>query len=502
MRVLLDTNILIYREDNHILPSDLLELHKILNDLNAIIITHPLSLEDIRKDKNETRRDVTLSKIQTYNMLDSYPSPKTDLEYLNNFKIEEGSNDSIDATILYSVYRNAVDFFITEDRRLLRKAKKLGLGDRVLLIIDALQSFGILVQKDEIIFPPALKRDYVYNLNLRDPIFNSLKEEYPGFSRWFEDISRKHRKCWVHYRKNQEIGAVLIYKIETESIPSIPPFPNRKRFKICTFKVTYVGNKIGELFLKLSVDCCIHNNIDEIYLTHFTREEDILVDLITEYGFEKAAEFQNGANKEDIFIKRLTFNKESLKSIPPIEISRRYYPNFYDGVSVNKFVVPIKPEYHNRLFTDFSERKPTKEETLGEFIVEGNAITKAYISHSPTKKIKVGDLLLFYCLSPCQIITSIGVVEAVYSNMQDSEQIFNLVAKRTVYPKNEIEEMEKPVLIILFRHHFHLKNYLSLKELKDKCILGGAPQSISKISHENYMRIKELGSIDGRYTIY
>jgi hypothetical protein len=41
-------------------------------------------------------------------MLDSYPSPKTDLEYLNNFKIEEGSNDSIDATILYSVYRNAV----------------------------------------------------------------------------------------------------------------------------------------------------------------------------------------------------------------------------------------------------------------------------------------------------------------------------------------------------------------------------------------------------------
>ena len=62
MRVLLDTNILIYREDNHILPSDLLELHKILNDLNAIIIIHPLSLEDIKKDKNEARREVTLSK--------------------------------------------------------------------------------------------------------------------------------------------------------------------------------------------------------------------------------------------------------------------------------------------------------------------------------------------------------------------------------------------------------------------------------------------------------
>ena len=76
-----------------------------------------------------------------------------------------------------------------------------------------------------------------------------------------------------------------------------------------------------------------------------------------------------------------------------------------------------------------------------------------------------------------------------------------LVAKRTVYSPEEVEEMKKPVLIILFRHHFHLKKPLTLKTLKDAGILLSAPQSIGKIAHENYMWIKEKGEIDGRFTI-
>lgn len=92
-------------------------------------------------------------------------------------------------------------------------------------------------------------------------------------------------------------------------------------------------------------------------------------------------------------------------------------------------------------------------------------------------------------------------MEAVYSGVNDSKQIMKLVAKRTVYSPEEVEEMKKPVLIILFRHHFHLKKPLTLKTLKDAGILLSAPQSIGKIAHENYMWIKEKGEIDGRFTI-
>jgi len=74
----------------------------------------------------------------------------------------------------------------------------------------------------------------------------------------------------VHYREDGSIGALLIYKTENEPIDSKPPLPKKKSLKLSTFIVTYVSHKIGELFIKLSIDFVVKNNISEIYLTHFT----------------------------------------------------------------------------------------------------------------------------------------------------------------------------------------------------------------------------------------
>ena len=80
-----------------------------------------------------------LSKIRTYPLLDRPPNPNTDLEYLNTVKSEVADNKAIDNAILYAVYKDAVDFLITEDRGIHKKALKLGIDDRVLLINDALR---------------------------------------------------------------------------------------------------------------------------------------------------------------------------------------------------------------------------------------------------------------------------------------------------------------------------------------------------------------------------
>jgi hypothetical protein len=76
------------------------------------------------------------------------------------------------------------------------------------------------------------------------------------------------------------------------------------------------------------------------------------------------------------------------------------------------------------------------------------------------------------------------------------------VRKRTVYSKEEIEEMakNKPVTVILFNHHFYLRTPVKLDVLIREGILKAAPQSIWKLEHEKYVRIKELGGIDERYT--
>ncbi len=497
MRVLLDPNILL--PDNDKATSfNLMELLRILKQLNAKIIIHQSSIEYLERLADRRQESTALSKIPDYVLLDIHPDPKNDRAYskaLGN-ATETGDMGNI---ILYSVYKDSVDFLITEDRNLHKKANILGIDDRVLLVDEALRVFLNYVPEYGVIAPLPLKNEPVRDLNLEDPIFDPLKREYPEFQDWFKKISNAGRRGWVYYRNDGSIGALLIQKVEDEPIDSVPPIPEKRRLKISTLKVTHVGYKIGELFIKLATDIALINNISEIYLTHFTQPDDRLIELISEYGFNKIGVNSKG---EEIFIKKLVIEKDEAKSYSPMEISKKFYPSFYDGKQVKKFVVPIRPGYHNRLFTDFTGRQTTLSEHAGEFIVEGNTIKKAYLSHSKIRRMEPGDLLLFYRSEDLQAITSIGVVEAVYTGIEEVEEIVKLVGKRTVFTRKEIEELtKKPVSIFLFRHHFHLDKRLTLDELTKAGILAAAPQSAMEVSTEDYIKIKMMGDIDERFTI-
>jgi len=448
MRILLDSKIYEITAD-HVLSNNLQDLLDVLKGVGAEVITGPLSLKDL------VRADFV------------------------------------------------IDFLVTEDRDLHKGASTKDLDNRVLLVEEALQIFNSYINKDTKIVPIPLKRELVRNLNYEDHIFDTLKEEYkPDFEGWFKKISKEGRKSWVYYRKDGTIGAILIYKLENEAIEdSKPPLPERKRLKVAMLKVTYIEHKIGELFIKMAVDVSVKNNIDEIYLTHFTKPNDPLVKLISEYGFNKIAVKNNG---EDIFAKRLIVEGDESKRLSPIEISKIFYPSFYDGVHVKKFVVPILPEYHNKLFTDFSRRQITLPEYADEFVVEGNTIKKAYLSHSNIKRMGRGDLILFYRSEDEQAITSLGVVEAVYTGVEDAGQILQLVGKRTVFSREEIDKWveRSPVSIFLFRHHFHLMRSVNLERLIDGQVIKAAPQSVMEISSEKYAQIKKMGGIDERYTVH
>lgn len=498
MRILIDTNILIYREDYHIIPENLQELMQILNKMGAKICLHPKSVEDISRDTNEERKEVILSKINAYDLLVSPPEPIKDKNFINAFGILSKPNDYVDSAMLYAVCKDAVDFLITEDQGVCNKAIKLNIKDRVLEIEEAIVIFKKFVCDERVSHPPAIKGENVYNLNINDPFFNSLKTDYVDFVDWFKKIKKEGRKCWVYYKTNGTIGALLIYKVEDEPIDSEPSFPKKKRLKICTFKVEHRGHKIGELFIKMSVECAIRNDLSEIYLTRFTKSVDDFVDLITEYGFQKRARNRRG---EDVFIKEVMPERKKLRPLLPIEVSKNFWPNFYDGQNINKFVVPIRPEYHERLFVE-KRSQVTLFEGAGEFIVEGNTIKKAYLCHSKIKKISPGDILLFYRSRDKREIDSIGIVEEVHKGLKDKDKIMRVVAKRTVYPINEIEKIaKKPTTVILFRWHFYLTKPLKLNELKQMDVLKGAPQSITRISHKHYVEIKKKGGIDERFTV-
>jgi hypothetical protein len=501
MRILIDTNIFIYRETDQVLSEDLQNLTRLFSDIQATVVVHPLSHSEVDNIQNKTLRAVMLSKIKAYSILESPPTAKFDDIFYTILGGSSDNQNTVDNSLLYALYKNAVDFLITEDRGIQRKASRLGLTDRVFPIDEALQAFSKYLVSDRVITSPALDLVPVHNLDINDPIFDGLKQQYaPKFISWFEKICRSGRKCFVNYRNDGSLGAVLIYKIEDDAIgDSNPPLPRKKRLKLATFIVSHVGQRIGELFIRLAVEIAIANRVDEIYLTHFIEDPDRLVELITEYGFVNVA---SKPKNEAVFVKSLICTHENCSQLSPQEISKKYYPSFYDGNGIKKFIVPIMPSFHNRLFTDFRRRQISLFEFFGGFHTEGNSIKKVYITHSNIQKISSGDLILFYRSKDIKGITSIGVVESFYTNLSETRDILSLVTRRTAYSPDEIEAMKKPLTVILFTHHFHFARPLLYKPLLDNHILKGPAQTISEVTDEKYKWILEKSGIDRHFAFH
>jgi predicted RNA-binding protein with PUA-like domain len=154
------------------------------------------------------------------------------------------------------------------------------------------------------------------------------------------------------------------------------------------------------------------------------------------------------------------------------------------------------------LFTEYSSRQTEVLEHSGEFIIEGNTIDKVYLSHSLIRTVETGDLLLFYRSKDVKELTTLGVVERVFAT-RDSNNIIKQIGKRSVYTIEEIRVMsEKPTLVILFRWHCHFPESIGIEDLKDMGIIKQAPQSITKIDHNEYLKILKRSNLDEHYIIH
>ena len=492
MKIILDTNILIHVEDPKVLPPNLQDLMKIFREHGYQKFIHPASLRDIENDQNKKRKEIILSKLRGYPPIESPPKPTTN--FLSIMGPATSSNEINDNEILFAIHKNAANFLITEDKGLHKKASKIDLEDRVLSIDSALGYFNELYAR---IVPThaLIKEDFLHNLDIEDPFFDSLKKDYVDseFRKWFNEKSIEGRKCWVFHEDNC-IKALLILKEENELIKTSPPIPASRRLKIATLKSDLSGFKLGELFLKIAFQYCIANQIFEIYLTHFRKEEDALINLIESYGFEMAGFLKK--TDEEVLIKTLIPIENKLDAL---DISKKYYPSFKDSPDIKKFLIPIIPEYHDRLFPDFKQRQMRITE-YSEMNIPGNAIRKAYLSGSSIKKMRAGDLLLFYRSHDLKAVTAIGVVDQAPVHSIEADEVVGIVGKRSVYLYDEIKKMtHKPVLITMFRHHLFLPKPLDLRYLRQHSI--PVPQSIIELNHKQYMAIKNGGELDERFTV-
>ena len=319
MKFLLDTNVLIAAEPT--LPEHLEGGAAVASELLGAIaagghqaLVHTSSLEELRGDLDPARsamRDVLLLK---YPRLPNPPSVSQDLESLIG-AASPGSHDAIDHALLEAMRANAVDYLVTEDQRLLRKAAIAGLGDRVVTPADALATLRALFPITPAA-PPAVRPVFAHQLRDSDAIFESLRAGYPDFDAWLIRCKREQRRGWlIEATDGRYAGVCLVKDNENPGAHGL----RGRLVKLSTFKVSerHRGFRNGELLLKTALSYASANRYDTIFVTVFPKHVETIV-LLEEFGFRKQDARTNLG--EFVLAKALTFSPRGVRNASPTRI--------------------------------------------------------------------------------------------------------------------------------------------------------------------------------------
>ncbi|HBP87253.1 MAG TPA: N-acetyltransferase [Nitrospiraceae bacterium] len=490
MRFLLDTNILIPLEDSQVpLVDSLANFVRMANEHGHQLLYHPASEDDINRDPNMGRRAQTLQRLRQYTRLDTRPPCSWNTPNID-------TNDASDNEILYALHCDAVHALVTEDRGIHDKAKVRGLVGRVYTIQTAEDWLRRLHEKQSVPLPNVEEVE-LYSLTpcLGDTFFDSLRASYDDFDEWFRNKAREGRKAWLTRELAGGLGAICIFAHQhRETITVDGRMLRGPSLKLSTFKVgpAVRGHKIGELFLKAAFRYATANHLQEIFIHGDIEQHHFLFQLLEEFGFKQVGIHPGTDGRDAVYLKEHPVDAPPI-NLEPFEYLRQFFPHFRHDEGVGRFIVPIRPDYHQVLFPDC----PTAEGRQLELFQgnqAGNAIKLAYLCHAQTKIMNPGDVVLFYRSGDQRAITSLGVVES-YETLEDSDAIASKVKRRTVYSLDEISDMvNQPTRVMLFRLVKHFQHPLDLEWLKRNRITNGAPQSIMKISVANLEKVLAHGA--------
>ena len=487
-RVLLDTNIIIQREGYTNVSCEVSTVYKWLSELECSLFIHPDTKNELLKYKDDQTKKNFEKKLNSYELLSPH-DVKDDYfkSIVSNYS--QDSNSQIDNKILYQIYDGVVDILITDDRKILKKARQLGIRRFVLSTEEYLR----IVEKEypslidyEIL---AIRQELIGDIDLDNPFFDSLKRDYqPGFAKWF---NKKSQKKAYTFRTGERLDGFLFLKVEDEDekgyLEIEPHLSRKKRLKIGTFKIAdeATGFRLGERFLKMIFDNALKNKVQEIYVTFFEGirpEIDRLGEMFKKWGFVKHGyKNWNDGRKESVYVK-------TLEKYDPSKSVLENYPLISEDT--NLYFLPIEPQYHTRLFPDSILKTENKNLYMGN---KGHlySLEKIYVSNSFGGTAKPGDLLIIYRKGErypkkySSVCTGIAVFEEI-RKPENKENYLNMCSNKSVFVEEELNEFydennyKNVIKLIPLKTYF---NKISLQRLYDEgIILEGGPRPFKKIS--------------------
>ena len=494
MKALLDTNIVIHREASRILNKDIGILFRWLDKGRYSKCVHPITIEEIKKNSNKDTVKTLGTKLDSYELLKVASPMRREVIHVSD-KVDVNQNDINDTTLLNEVFCERVEFLISEDRKIHRKAEMLGISDRVFTIDSFLEK--VVSENPDLVDYKVLSvtKKYFAEINLEDSFFDSFKEDYPGFEKWF--IKKSDEIAYVTTNRGN-ILSFLYLKVEdsTENYSDVNPvFTPKRRLKIGTFKVISNGVRLGERFLKIIFDNAVQYKVEEIYVTIFDKREEQkrLIRLLEDWGFNHHGVKENDDNNELVYVRDFSpqFNVRNPKLTFP-----------YLTKNTNVFMIPIYPDYHTELMPDsilttespydFVENQPHR-----------NAISKVYISRSINRNIKKGDIIVFYRTAAknraayySSVITTIAISEGKITDIKDENDFILKCRKRSIFTDEELKkywnwnQKYRPFIInFLYTHSFPTGKRINRQRLLDLGIITGEKdelRGLKRISKEQF----------------
>lgn len=275
------------------------------------------------------------------------------------------------------------------------------------------------------------------DINLADPFFDSLKNDYTEFEDWFK---KKENERAFLFEDDEGVQAFLYLKVEEEALLNvIPPLPLKKRIKVGTLKINARGTKFGDRFIKKAIDYALFNKIDELYVTVFSKHEK-LIELLKGYGFVIVGEKTTSNGSENVMLKSINPNQyNSSLSL------RQNYPLF--NREAQSHLLGIKPEFHTRLFPDSILNTENPEQVIKD-VSYSNSIEKVYLCKmDKVSNIKAGDNVVIYRMKEdgknaeySAVATSICTTIEVKNkrDFRDANELVEYCKKTSIFSEQEI----------------------------------------------------------------
>ena len=482
MKFLLDTNAIIPAEPTR--PADVEPTTPVVASLIGLIaegrhqaFIHPVSKWELEQDRDDLRRTVRAQLLAKYPLLPSPPTQATRVEKVIGATRSE-TNDARDNLLIEAILAEAVDYFVTNDIGIHKKAARLGVGERIVRPEDAVTIIrGLFRVSTEP--PPAVERVLCHELDGDDPIFTPFRLSYgrADFNEWLSKCKRDHRLAWVVRQTagSENLAGLCIVKDEQAREHGL----EGTLLKICSFRVAddARGYRFGELLLKAVFQHAHKNNYDWTYVEVFPSVIE-LIELFEQFGFEQTA---NATHRGEIVLaKPLRYTRQEYANTKPLDFNRRFGPLVLKTDGAEAFMVPIQPHNHDLLFPE----EATQTALFAGRHPFGNSILKAYLCNAQIRKIEPGSVLVFYRSRGRQEFRCTGVAEDVKVS-RDALDVARFVGKRTVYSYSDIEKMcSREVLAILFRQSLTLHPPVALGELIANGGVAGVPQSITKLKEK------------------